>query len=79
MTECITSGAVIMDGTKCWDATDGDGHGILIVSPNIFVRMSSVSTGTTNSAAWKILYRVKYISQVELFGLLSQQTQSIVL
>lgn len=56
-----------------FDMTDGAGHGILIASDNIFMAVSSTSTGGAIAAQVKIIYRWKDVSIQEYVGIVQSQ------
>lgn len=68
--------AVSDDGPFQIDLTDGAGHGILYANQNIYLQVSSASTGGTIIARLKFLYREKYITEAELLGLVLQSNQN---
>lgn len=55
------------------DLTDGAGHGVLIATDSIFVQVSSVGTGASNSVDFKLLYRWKNVSLAEYIGIVQSQ------
>lgn len=63
------------------DLTDGAGHGILVATDNLFLTLSTVivgssnSTGVAASATLKILYRWKEVTLEEYIGIVQSQQQ----
>lgn len=55
------------------DLTDGAGHGILLATDQFFVQLSSTNTATTNSVAFKMLYRFKIVGLLEYIGIVQSQ------
>lgn len=55
------------------DLTDGAGHGFLIGTDNIFLQVSSLTTGLAPTVECKILYRWKDVSTVEYVGIVQSQ------
>jgi hypothetical protein len=58
---------------KCFDLTDGQGHGILVATDQLFITVSSFQTGINNTADCKILYRWKDVSMTEYVGIVQGQ------
>lgn len=56
------------------DLTDGQGHGVLIATDNIYFAIDSDNTGAVQTAYAKILYRWKDVSQTEYVGIVQSQT-----
>jgi len=56
------------------DLTDGEGHGVLIATDNIYMAVASTATGATQNAQAKILYRWKDVTQTEYVGIVQSQT-----
>lgn len=69
-----TSGLVEVDKWKEWDCTDGAGNGILVATDNIYVQVSSVTTGATNTIYGKVLYRMYGASVTEYVGIVQGQS-----
>jgi len=63
-----------MATTGMQDLTDGDGHGILIATDNIFAQVTSTATGNANAVNIKLLYRWKNVSLSEYIGIVQSQT-----
>lgn len=56
-----------------WDCTDGNGHGILVATDNIYFGVNTSGfTGTATFTA-RILYRMKNISLPEYIGIVQSQ------
>lgn len=55
------------------DLTDGQGHGVLIATDQIFLSIASFQTGIQNTATAKILYRWKDVSMTEYIGIVQGQ------
>lgn len=68
-----TSGQVVEYPVVIHDLTDGAGHGILIGTDNLYLQISSASTGGAVAAACKILYRWKDVSTTEYVGIVQGQ------
>jgi len=56
-----------------YDCTDGDGHGVLVATDNLWLQVDT--TGFTNAATFriKILYRFKKVKLVEYIGIVQSQ------
>lgn len=59
------------------DLTDGDGHGMLVATDRLFLRIQNVSTLQTvaNNSNCNVLYRWKEVSLEEYIGLVQSQSQ----
>lgn len=74
------AGILWQDDPILHDLTDGDGHGILVATDNVYLTIISQSnstgaTGALNSATCKLLYRWKNVTLQEYIGIVqSQQT-----
>lgn len=71
--------AVVVD-PPIQDLTDGDGHGILVGTDNLFVTVISNSanngltnTGVVNVAICRIIYRWKRVNLLEYIGIVQSQ------
>lgn len=69
-----TSGATKAPGIVTWDCTDGAGHGVLVATDKMYVQYFSNTTGLSNSATMKILYRWKNVSLAEYIGIVQSQS-----
>lgn len=68
-----TSGQIVYQEPFVQDLTDGAGHGILVATDSIFVQIVSATTGATNIARIKIMYRMKNVSLAEYIGVVQSQ------
>jgi len=69
-----TSGQFVSNEPFEQDLTDGDGHGILVATDNIFAQINSVTTSLTNVCDIKIMYRWKNVSLQEYIGIVQSQS-----
>lgn len=57
-----------------WDFTDGDGHGILYASDNLYFQGLTGNFNAAVTITFKLLYRFKRVSLVEYIGLVQSQS-----
>lgn len=69
----VTTGGVNRVEPFQLDLTDGAGHGLLIGTDSIFVQVYSSTTGLSNEADIKILYRFKNVPVTEYIGIVQSQ------
>lgn len=55
------------------DLTDGDGHGILVATDNIYFQVTSNGFAGAQEQSAKLLYRFKEVSLVEYIGIVQSQ------
>lgn len=65
--------AVNQDVVQVMDLTDGDGHGILVATDNIFFQVTSNGFASAAEQSVKLLYRFKEVSLVEYIGIVQSQ------
>lgn len=58
----------------CMDVTDGDGHGVLIATDQIFLAMNTIGYTAAGGVVMKMLYRFKEISLPEYIGIVQSQS-----
>jgi hypothetical protein len=68
-----TSGQYAWTGPATIDLTDHAGHGMLVATDNIYLQLSSGSTGASNAVSVWILYRFKRIGTLEYVGIVQSQ------
>lgn len=68
-----TSGQMLGLQPIVYDCTDDAGHGLLVATDNVYLQVSSTTTGLTNAVGVRILYRFKQVNDVELVTLLASQ------
>lgn len=73
LVKITTSGQYITDTVTCVDLTDGDGNGVLVATDNLFFSLTSSTTGLTNVATVKVLYRIAGASVIEYVGIVQGQ------
>lgn len=56
-----------------YDFTDGQGHGVLVATDNLFIGCNTAGIATAPGFAWKILYRWKRVSLAEYIGIVQSQ------
>ena len=72
----LTTGGGVMPLTHMVDLTDGDGHGLIVANPSIFLSMKGTGLGAAATARFRIIYRFKNVSLQEFIGLAIQQATS---
>lgn len=60
-------------GPKMVDVTDGDGHGILVATDNLYIQGDTDNYTAAATFYFKILYRFKEVSLVEYIGIVQSQ------
>ena len=55
------------------DLTDGDGHGVLVATDNIFIGFNTAGFTAVALTSGKILYRFKEVELVEYIGIVQSQ------
>lgn len=68
-----TSGTFLEEQPKCVDLTDGNGHGVLVGTDNVYLQVNSGTTSTANSVTVRILYRFKAVGLPEYIGIVQSQ------
>jgi hypothetical protein len=68
-----TSGMYVHPKNDVIDLTDGAGNGVLVAVDNLFISQVSNASGTQNSNACRILYRVYSADVTEYIGIVQSQ------
>lgn len=68
-----TSGSFQPSWPMVIDVTDGAGHGMVVASDNLYLSVSSTTTGIANTFAAYILYRWKNVGLEEYIGVAQSQ------
>lgn len=72
--QTVTSSFSNSDWSGCWDYTDGQGHGLLIGTDNIYLGFDTTATSSANNAIeLRIEYRIKTVSASEYIGIVQSQ------
>lgn len=58
---------------RCWDFTDGAGHGVLFASDNLNFQFQTVGYAGAATVNFKLMYRFKKVSLVEYIGIVQSQ------
>lgn len=70
----LANGATSQDtATAMVDVTDGDGHGVLVATDQLYLNLKSEATGGTHVGTCKILFRYKTIGVLEYVGIVQSQ------
>ena len=64
---------VVAPRLKCWDFTDGAGHGILVGTDNLYLQGDTDNFAAVATFTYKIEYRFKEVSLVEYIGIVQSQ------
>lgn len=71
-TAFVTSGGAGGSKITHIDLTDGQGHGIIVATPNVFFAVAGENTATAQSAGCRMGYRFKNVGLQEYVGLAIQ-------
>lgn len=63
----------LQDNPRMVDLTDGDGHGVLIATDNVFIGCQTSNQAAASRFSFKLLYRFKEVSLVEYIGIVQSQ------
>lgn len=64
-------GANILNNTRVYDLSDGNGHGVLFAKERIFFGIRGIGQGAALSAEFGILFTLKEVTAEELIGIIS--------
>lgn len=71
--QLVTSGATITQNPHIIDFTDGNGNGLLIGVPNLYVGATSGGQSAVMGIGCKLLYRYKDVDTTEYIGIVQSQ------
>ena len=63
----------VSDNPMTQDVSDGDGHGVLVATDNLFLDMVTGNFAGTTAVQCRILYRWKEVSLEEYIGIVQSQ------